>query len=71
MFGSVAYVHVPEQKKTKLDDRSHKCFLLGVSGESKAYRLYDPVMKKIIVNRDVIFEEDEKWNWNMNFEQAT
>jgi len=45
--------------------------LLGVSEESKAYRLYDPVTKKIIISRDVIVEEDGRWNWNMNSEQTT
>jgi len=35
VFGSIAYVHVLEQKRTKLNDRSHKCVLLGVSEESK------------------------------------
>jgi hypothetical protein len=29
--------------------------LLGVSEESKAYRLYRPASKKIVVNRDVVF----------------
>jgi len=58
VFGFVAYVHIPEQRRTKLDSRSTKCVLLGVSEESKTYRLYDPVTKKIIISRDVIFEED-------------
>ena len=71
IFGFVAYVHIPEQRRTKLDNRSIKCVLLGVSEESKAYRLYDPVMKRIITSRDVIFEEEGKWNWNMNPEQTT
>ena len=62
VFGSVAHVHIPEQKRIKLDDRSHKCILLGVSDESKAYRLYDPITNKVIVSRDVIFEEDAKWD---------
>jgi hypothetical protein len=66
VFDSIAHVHVPEQKRTKLDDRSHKCILLGVSDESKAYRLYDPVTKKIIISRDVIFEEGGKWEWNLS-----
>lgn len=43
-----------------------KCIFLGVSDESKAYRLYDPVTKKIIISRDVIFEEDAKWNQNIS-----
>jgi transposase InsO family protein len=66
VFGSIAHVHVPEQKRTKLDNRSHKCILLGVSDESKAYRLYDLVTKKIIISRDVIFEEGGKWEWNLS-----
>lgn len=66
VFGSVAHVHIPLQRRTKLDDRSHKCILLGVSDESKAYRLYDPITKKITISRDVIFEEDAKWDWNSN-----
>lgn len=70
VFGSIAHVHVPEQKRTKLDDRSHKCILLGVSDESKAYRLYDPVTKKIIISRDVIFEEGGKWDWNLSTTEA-
>jgi len=58
VFGSVAHFHVPTQKRIMLDDRSHRCILLGVSEESKAYRLYDPITKKIKISRDVIFEEE-------------
>jgi hypothetical protein len=45
--------------------------LLGVSDESKAYRLFDPISKKIIVSRDVVFEENKGWNWNMSMEEIT
>ena len=65
VFGSISHVHIPEQKRIKLDDRSRKCILLGVSDESKAYRLYDPITKKITISRDVIFEEDAKWDWSL------
>lgn len=69
LFGSIAHVHIPEQKRTKLDDRSRKCILIGVSDESKTYRLYDPILKKNTISSDVIFEEGEKWNWNVNSEE--
>ena len=59
IFGCVALVHVPDQRRSKLDDKSRKCVFLRVSDESKAWRLYDPVSKKIIVNKDVVFEEEE------------
>jgi hypothetical protein len=32
---------------------------LGVSEESKAFRLYDPAARKIVVSRDVVFKEDK------------
>lgn len=63
IFGCVAHVHIPDQKRSKLDDKSKKCVFLGVSDESKAYKLYDPVTKKIIISKDVIFEEKESWDW--------
>ena len=48
-----------DSKRKKLDDKSFQCVLLGTSEESKAYRLYDLASKKIIVSRDVVFEENE------------
>lgn len=63
VFGCISHVHIPDSRRTKLDDKSTKCVLLGVSEETKAYRLYNPITKKIVVSRDVVFEEDEKWDW--------
>jgi len=63
IFGCIGYVHVPDAHRKKLDSKSTKCVLLGVSEESKAYKLYDPISKKVIVSRDVVFAENEKWNW--------
>lgn len=67
VFGSVAHAHVPDARRTKLEDKSRTCVLLGVSEESKAYRLYDPILKKVVISRDVVFEEDNKWNWDDSF----
>lgn len=36
----------------------------------KAYRLFDPVSQKIVVSRDVIFEEDRGWEWDNNHHKA-
>lgn len=63
-------MHVPDNKRVKLDAKSFKCILLGVSEESKAYRLFDPIANKIIVSRDVIFEEDQQWSWDDGHKQA-
>ena len=69
VFGCVAHVHIPDQNRSKLDDKSKRCVLLGVSDESKAWRLYDPISKKIIVSKDVVFEEEKGWDWGRSVEE--
>lgn len=53
----MAHMKVPSQKVKKLDDRSIPVIHLGKEPGTKAYRLYDPVNKRVHVSRDVIFEE--------------
>jgi len=40
------------------------CVLLGINEESKAYKLYDPISQRIIISKDVVFEENKKWDWD-------
>ena len=35
----------------------------GVEDRTKIQRLYDPQHEKIYISRDVIFEEEKKWDW--------
>ena len=65
VFGSRAYSHVPDEKRGKMDDKSEKCILVGYSENSKAYSLYNPISKKIIITRDVHFNEGESSKWNV------
>ena len=64
IFGCIAYAHVPDEKRKKLDDNGEKCVFLGVSVASKAYKLFNPLTKKIVTSRNVIFDEESTWNWN-------
>ena len=38
VFGNIAYVHVPDEKKKKLDAKSEKCILVGYYDEQKGYK---------------------------------
>ncbi|CAA7062104.1 unnamed protein product [Microthlaspi erraticum] len=69
VWGSIAHAHIPDEKRSKLDDKSTACILLGFSEESKGYRLYNPKTKKIIVSRDVVFEETREWDWEEDQKQ--
>lgn len=35
-----------------------------------AYKLYDPRMKKVVINRDVTMDETRCWNWETNSTEA-
>ncbi|KPJ16606.1 Retrovirus-related Pol polyprotein from transposon TNT 1-94 [Papilio machaon] len=57
VFGCKAYMHVPDQKRRKLDPKSKELILLGYCENSKAYRLLDPVSGNLHKARDVVFFE--------------
>ena len=68
VFGSVAHVHVPDEKRSKLDDKSEKYIFIGYDTNSKGYKLYNPSTKKTIISRDVIFDEEGEWDWRLHKE---
>jgi hypothetical protein len=43
--------------KTKLDPTAEKGILVGYSEVSKSYQIYIPTMRRIVVRRDVRFED--------------
>jgi hypothetical protein len=56
IFGTT-YDHVQNGEQSKLDSKSRKCICLGLESSVKCYRLYDPISKKKIVRRDVVFDD--------------
>lgn len=64
VFGCVCYGRTEAAGRKKFDDRSRVLVHLGTEPGSKAYRLLDPSTKRVVVSRDVIFEEEKEWNWN-------
>lgn len=59
IFGTKCYVHVPTEKRRKLDNTAREMFFIGYEDGSKAYRLYDAVNRKLVVSRDVRFIHNE------------
>lgn len=66
VFGCIAYAHIPDEKRRKLDNKGEKCIFLDVSDKSKAYKLYNPNTMKIVISCDVVSDEKETWSWNQN-----
>jgi hypothetical protein len=63
VFGCVGHTKASTPHLKKLDDRSKQLVYFGVEEGSKAYRMYDPENNRIVVSRDVVFEEKKMWNW--------
>lgn len=57
IFGSEVYVHVPKEKRRKLDKKAKKGVFVGYSEDSKAYRVWIPEERKIEIARDIVFRE--------------
>ena len=61
VFGCIAYVHVPDELRTKLDPKTKKCVFIGYSLEKKGYKCYNPITRQLRVSRDVVFDEMASW----------
>ncbi len=59
VFGCRAFTHVHADERSKLDPKTWECILLGYRADEFGYKLYDPISKKGIRSRDVIFKEDQ------------
>ncbi|KAG8478890.1 hypothetical protein CXB51_028743 [Gossypium anomalum] len=64
VFGCIYYTLIPAEKRTKLEKRFVPRIFVGYSSTKKAYRVFDPSTKKIMVSRDVKFNEERVWNCN-------
>lgn len=59
VFGCMAYCHIPKECRGKFDSKVKKCIMMGYA--QTGYRLWDIDKQKLIVARDVIFNENEFW----------
>lgn len=60
VFGSPTMVHIPKEKRKKWDKKATKHILVGYDDNTKGYRLYNPVTKKVINSRDVTVMESPR-----------
>ena len=56
-FGCVGHVKNTKPHLGKLEDRSTPMVLLGYEESTKTCRLYDPKRDKVVISRDVVFDE--------------
>ena len=59
VFGCMAYSHVPDSQRQKLDKKAVKLRFVGYCIQSKGYRLLDEKTSRVFIRRDVIFNEQD------------
>jgi len=63
IFGCLCFTYVPQVKRDKLDKKAEPGVFIGYNSPSKAYIIFQPQNKKILISRDVNFMEDKQWKW--------
>ena len=59
MFGCLAYVHVANYLRSKLDNKCRPCIFLGYGKAQFKFKLWDLIDKKVIRSRDIVFIEEK------------
>jgi hypothetical protein len=62
-FDCIGHVKKTKPFIGKLEDRSTRMVLLGYEEGIKAYKLFDPCAGRVVVSRDVVFNEMGAWDW--------
>jgi len=57
VFGCDEYVHVPKEKRTKLDSKYEIFIFIGYKDGLKGYKLWNTETRKVVYNQDVVFRE--------------
>ena len=59
IFGCTAYVHIPKEKRTKVECRAWKGIFVGYTDSPRIYLVYNPVKNKIVRATAVTFDENK------------
>jgi hypothetical protein len=62
-------IHILDQEQSKIDDKSKRYIFIGYDSSSKGYKLYNQNYNKIVISRDMEFDEEDFWDWSIQEEE--
>ena len=70
IFGCLTFSYVPYEKRTKLEPTVERGIFVGYDETSNAFHIYLPSQRKVIVRREVRFEEERAFRKSRDLEQG-
>jgi hypothetical protein len=70
VFGCLAYAHIPQKTREKLENSAIPTCLVGYMATSRQYQLYEPIRRDIIVSTAPTFHEHERLEHNWGNKEA-
>lgn len=58
VWGCRAFVHIQRDQRTKTQSHTAECVFIGYPEDHKAWKFYNPKSRKVIISRDVIWDEN-------------
>jgi hypothetical protein len=74
IFGFLVYIHVPQEKRTKMEPsrkKGRKGVFVGYNEKSKAYTIYVLGQRKIEVRKDLIFHEESTFKKSRELQEES
>ena len=68
IFGCLTYSHLPFEKRIKLEAKGERGIFVGYDETLKAFRIYLPAHRKVVVRREVKFEEEKAFRRSLDSE---
>lgn len=59
IIGSLAHIHLSKEERSKFQLKILKCIMAGYDNKRKVYRLYYLPKRKILLSKDVVFDESK------------
>lgn len=57
-------------KRDKLDKKAAQGIFVGYNTISKAYKVFQPQIESMVINRYVHFVKNEEWNWEQKIQDS-
>lgn len=64
VLGALYHKHVLDVKRRNLDDKKTPMILVRFY-ENNAYKMHDPVTKKMSINKYIVLDEGDSWDWKL------